>query len=275
MKKSTSLLPLACGALLLVGAHPAFAQLPPTFPTPTPAGLPVAAVATPTPTPTPRATPQATPVPRATPATVTFYADTPAPATGGTLPAPTPLTGTVPAPTPTPGGPVLPSLEAANAQASQVSGVRRLIRDVQSNTDNVKAVGNFGAQLYLIDDQTFYQDWNKPETPTIAPVSLALHGQPIYTVIIFYGPARDAGGLSNVSYDLTVRRPDGSVLTQRNSMVGWQALAPDERQLHLGRNYLTIVIPDGEPSGLYTVDAVVHDNNTRVTLPLKQTFAVQ
>ena len=272
MKKSHSLLPLACGALLLVGTSPASAQLPPTFPTPTPAGLPVLAVSTPTPTPVPTPTPRSTPVAVAAP----LATATPIPvSTGGTLPAPTPLTGTVPAPTPTPGGPVLPSLEAANAQASHVSGMRRLIRDVQTNSDNVKAVGNFGAQLYLTDDATFYQNWNKPETPTISPVQLALRDQPIYTVIVFYGPSRDGSGLSNVSYDLTVRRPDGSIFARRDAMIGFQNLAPDERELQLGRNYLTVIIPEGEPAGLYTVEAVVHDNNSRSTLPLKQTFAVQ
>ena len=271
MKKIPFLLPVACGALLLVGTPLAFTQLPPTIPTPEPAGLPLPAVApaTPTPTPTPR------PV-RATPVPTPVVVDTPTPAsTGGTLPAPTPTIGTVPAPTPTPGGPVLPTREAAQAQASAVSGVRRLIRDVQSNTDNVKAVGNFGAQLYLINDPAFYQNWNKPETPTIAPLQLALRDESIYTVIIFYGPARDGSGLSNVSYDFTVRRPDGSILTQRNAVIGWQNLAPDARELQLGRNYLNITVTGTEPAGLYTVEALVHDNISRVDLSLKQTFAVQ
>ena len=62
---------------------------------------------------------------------------------------------------------------------------------MQSNTDNIKAVGNFGAQLYLIDDANFFVDWRKPETPSIAPIELAVRGQPLYTAIIFYGEAKD------------------------------------------------------------------------------------
>ena len=200
---------------------------------------------------------------------------TPTPPATDTLPAATPTAGTLPAPTATPGGPVLPSADASRAQTDAVSGVRRLIRDVQSNTDNVKSIGNFGAQLYLIGEESFYQDWRKPETPTIAPVSLVVRDQPIYTVIIFYGPARDDKGLCNVSYDITVRRPDGSVLTRRESMVGWQNLAPDARELQLGRNYLNIDITGTDPAGLYTVEALIHDNVGRVNLPLKQTFAVR
>ena len=271
MKKLTFLLALAGGAFLLAGGCPVFAQSapPPNLPTPTPAGLPLpAATATPLPVPTPVRTVVAAPA--ATPD------DNPPPTdTGGTTPRPTPTVGTTPAPTPTPGGPVLPTADEARVQASAVSRVRRLIRDVQSNTDNIKAVGNFGAQLYVTDDAAFYQNWKKPETPTITPLQLALRTQPVYTVIIFYGPGRDAKGLCNVSYDLTVHRPDGSVLVENKSMVGWQNLAPDERELQLGRNYLTINLAPGDPSGLYTVDAVIHDNIGRVDFPLKQSFAVQ
>ena len=265
MKQPTFLLSLACG-LLLVGTHPASAQTPPPLATPTPAGLPL-----------PAATATPTPIPRPVRFVASAPADTtptPAPA-GGTTPQPTPAVGTTPAPTPTPGGPVLPTAEVARAQAGAVSQVRRLIRDVQSNTDSIKAVGSFGAQLYLIGDVAFYQDWKKPETPTITPVQLALRDQPLYTVIIFYGPARDAKGLCNVSYDVTVKRPDGSVIVENKSMVGWQNLAPDDRELQLGRTYLTITLAPTDPAGLYTVDAIVHDNVGRVDLPLKQTFAVQ
>ncbi len=205
----------------------------------------------------------------------TILAPSPTPATG-TLPSPTPTTsGSVPAPTPTPGAPVLPSAETLRAQGAIVSQVRRLVRDVQSNTDNIKAINNFGAQLYLVGDETFFQDWRKPEIPTITPVSLTVRNQPLYTAVIFYGPARDDKGLCNVSYDITVKRPDGSLFAERKSMIGWQNLAPDERQLMLGRNYLNIDLAPTDPSGIYTVEVLVHDNVGRVDLPLKQTFAVQ
>ena len=182
----------------------------------------------------------------------------------------------VPDPTPPAQPPVPPTAEAVRTQGAAISGVRRLIRDVQSNTDNIKALGNFGAQLYLIADNNFFLDWRKPETPTIAPIDLAIRGQPLFTAIIFYGEARDTGGLGNVSYDVTVHRPDGSVYDKRDSMIGFQALAPtSDRELQLGRNYLSIVIGNDDPVGTYTVDVLVHDKVGRVDLPLKQTFVVK
>lgn len=228
---------------------------------------------TPTPS-TPTPTPRSVFVPN--PPSIDNANALPSTATGpGTTPAPTPTVGTTPSPTATPGLPVQPTADQARAQGSAVSQLRRLIRDVQSNTDSVKAVGNFGAQLYLVADEGFFQNWRKPEVPTIAPVQLAVRGQPLYTVVIFYGEAQDANGLANVTYDLTVHRPDGSVYAERKAFVGWQDLAPDMRELQLGRNYLAIDIAPNDPAGLYTVDAVVHDNIGQVNLPLKQTFVVR
>ena len=182
----------------------------------------------------------------------------------------------LPDPTAPPTAPVPPTQEAVRTQGAAISHVRRLIRDVQSNTDNIKASGNFGAQLYLIDDNNFFQDWRKPETPSITPVGLALRGQPLFTAIIFYGEARDQGGLGNVNYDVTVHRPDGSIYDKRDAMIGYQALAPtDERQLQLGRNYLSIVIGNDDPAGTYTVEVLVRDKVSRAELPLKQTFVVK
>ena len=177
--------------------------------------------------------------------------------------------GTIITATPTP-VPLPPAV--ANAVAHE----RRLVRDVQQNTDNIKSKGNFGAQLWVINDGDFFQNWRKPEIPNIVPTSIVLRGQAAYTPIIFYGPARDDKGLSNVSYDITVRRPDNSVYSQSPGLVGFQNLGPaDEKLILLGRNYVTLTLVPGDPNGLWSVEAVVHDNISRVDLSLVQHFVVQ
>lgn len=177
--------------------------------------------------------------------------------------------GTIITATPTP-------IPVPSSVANAVAHERRLVRDVQQNTDNIKSKGNFGAQLWLINDGNFFENWHKPEIPAIVPTAIVLRGQPAYTPIIFYGPARDDKGLSNVSYDITVRRPDNSVYSQNTGLVGFQNLGPaDDKVILLGRNYATITLAPGDPNGLYTVEAVVHDNIGRVDLPLVQHFVVQ
>jgi hypothetical protein len=173
-----------------------------------------------------------------------------------------------PAPTPQP-----PPIEG---EPLAVKRVRQLVRDVESNTDNIKSKGNFGAQLWLVQGQQFFQDWVKPAAPSINPISLVPRGEDIYTVIIFYGLAHDQADLANVSYDITVHRPDGSIYSQSKNLIGWQGLAPQQSHtLELGRDHIDINIGMNDPAGLYTVDVLVRDNISRVELPLKQTFVVQ
>ena len=202
------------------------------------------------------------------------------PSTGSAQdPATTTETSTVTTPGgafPTPGVPVPPSSSAAKLPVGDVTRLRRLVRDVASNADNIRASGNFGAQLWLTANPNFPQDWRKPEAPTIDPVQIVLRGQTVYTAIIFYGEARTPAGLGNVSYDITVLRPDGTVYNRRDALVGFQNLAPaDERELQLGRNNVSISVGPDDPAGLYTVNVTMHDNVSRVDLPLKQTFVVQ
>ena len=124
--------------------------------------------------------------------------------------------------------------------------------------------------------QQFFDDWRKPTTPTIDPVTIVQRGQTISTVVIFYGTGRDSKGTCNVHYDVIVKRPNGSVYDRRDDLVGWQDLAPtSDRQLMLGRDFVTINISLDDPAGLYTVEASVRDNVSRQDLPLKQTFVVQ
>ena len=188
-----------------------------------------------------------------------------------TAPAPT-GPGTLPAPT----GPLPASGIVDKPIGSDISRMRRLVRDVVSNTDNIRSAGEFGAQLWLTPNADFFLNWRKPETPTLDPVDIVLRDHPIYTVIIFYGEGRTSTGQANISYDISVLRPDGTIYNRRDALVGYQNLAPtDGRELQLGRNYLNINIGPDDPAGIYTVNVTVHDNVSRVDLPLKQTFVVQ
>lgn len=172
--------------------------------------------------------------------------------------------------------PVRQTGAAAARTAVEVARTRRLVRAVNENTDNIKANGLFGAQLWLVQGRQFFEDWKKPEAPTIDPIEIVNRGQQIFTAVIFYGTARDGGGLSNVTYDLVVKRPDGTIYDRREGAIGYQDLAPaDDRQIQLGRDSLGITIGENDPAGLYAVTATVRDNVGRVSLPLTQHFVVR
>lgn len=156
------------------------------------------------------------------------------------------------------------------------ANLHRLIRDLQANTDNIKSQGDFGAQLWLIANEGFFQDWRKPETPAIDPQDATTRGRPLFTVVVFYGPARDGKGQSEVTYDLVVKRPDGSIYHESKGLVGHQAAAPAEaRMLMLGRSYLNINPGPDDPVGKYTVEATVYDGVAKTSVPLKKEFMLR
>lgn len=187
----------------------------------------------------------------------------------------------MPSPTANPLGAPLPATQVPASNNSvqsraEVSHLRRLVREVRENTDNIQSKGGFGAQLWLVQGQQFFDDWRKPGTPSIDPASLVQRGQTLSTVLVFYGPGRDNKGLCNVHYNVVVRRPNGTVYDHRDDLIGYQDLAPtSDRQMMLGRDYVTLNIGIDDPVGIYTVEAVVRDNVGQVDLPLKQTFVVQ
>ena len=152
----------------------------------------------------------------------------------------------------------------------------RLVRDLQASGDNVRSQGDFGAQLWLVADTALFQEWRRPETPTIDPQTATVRGRPLFTVVVFYGPARDVKGQSNVTYDLVVKRPDGSVYHESKGLAGHQGLVPaDARMLLLGRNYLNIALGPDDPAGKYTVEATVCDDVAKTSVTLKQEFTLR
>ncbi len=152
----------------------------------------------------------------------------------------------------------------------------RLVRDLQASGDNVRSQGDFGAQLWLVADAALFQEWRRPETPTIDPQDATGRGRPLFAVVVFYGPARDAKGQSVVTYDLVVKRPDGSVYHESKGLTGHQGTAPaDPRMLLLGRNYLNIAPGPDDPAGKYTVEATVYDGVAKASVALKQEFTLR
>lgn len=89
------------------------------------------------------------------------------------------------------------------------------------DSPNMKSKDGFGAQLFLIEDEQFFNDWNRPTPPKLAPVKKARRGTPIFTVLILAGMGTDSEGYANVTYDLVFANPTAaSGVRKRSSSVG-------------------------------------------------------
>lgn len=145
-----------------------------------------------------------------------------------------------------------------------------------ADSENRKSEKDFGAQLLLTEDGKFFEDWNKPETPNLTTAERARRNVPLHTVLLFSNPGLDKAESVDVTADITVRRPDGSVYADQKNLVCWKGKyggAPFSLQLSQSR--LGIRIEPQDPAGTYSVEAVVRDNIKKVELKLRKTFVVE
>jgi len=141
------------------------------------------------------------------------------------------------------------------------------------DSENLKSSKGFGAQLWVIDDARFFDQWNRPETPIIPMTRTAVRNEPVYIIILFLNPGLDSDSLADVTADITIRGPDGSVYGEFHDLEVWQRPyhAP-QNAIQLAAGSLAIEIEDRDMLGWYTVKATVKDRKKKVNLTLHTTF---
>ncbi len=94
-----------------------------------------------------------------------------------------------------------------------------------TDTANMKSKNGFAAELFLTESAQFFEDWRKPETPKLTTLKKdkARRNVPIFTAILFADPGIDANGAADVTCDIVIRRPDGTVYGEQKDVVGWKA----------------------------------------------------
>lgn len=142
---------------------------------------------------------------------------------------------------------------------------------------NIKADKGFGAQLWLTDDMEFVKKWNTPGAGVqIKKVNIAERGKPIQLITFFAGSGVDARGLCDISCDITVYAPDGSVYGELKDVKCWKDLpAPPPNDIQMSQGAMGIMIEEKDKSGRYRVEETIKDNVKQVSLFLEQYFDVK
>jgi len=101
-------------------------------------------------------------------------------------------------------------------------------------------------------------------TPSGTGTKFAVAGQvvrhqPAVLLVNIVGAAADAAGRATVSYDLTVRQPDGTVSVDKKglSAITRRQIAPG--YVSLAETVLGFVADDQDPQGRYVIHVVAHD----------------
>ena len=145
-----------------------------------------------------------------------------------------------------------------------------------ADSDARKTKAGFGAEMALTTDLQFYEEWKKPDPPVIDEVKTVMRSVAFDTILIFVDPGTDKSGTANVTADITVRKPDGSVYAQQKDVVAWSGkYSAVPHILELSQSSMHVRIDPGDPLGAYTVEVVVKDHNKNVELPLKTSIEVK
>ncbi|MBI5471011.1 MAG: hypothetical protein HY961_01555 [Ignavibacteriae bacterium] len=124
----------------------------------------------------------------------------------------------------------------------------------------------------LIDDREFFDEWQKPQMPRIESVDTFRRGDEVIPIIIFATSAKDQNGNADLTYDITIRKPDGSVYGHHDKLVIWKdAPAP---MMHLVKQPVVIRLEKTDPLGIYTIHATVFENVRNQTVPIDFSFRV-
>ena len=142
-----------------------------------------------------------------------------------------------------------------------------------SNRLNVKTVNGFGVMLFLTDNSQLFDSRTTSKTPNLNPMGKVQRGTPVYTALLLSAPGLDATHAADLTFDLRVRKPDGTIFAETKNAICWKGRydAP-EHHLQLSKGHIQI-IPEGSP-GIYTVEITVKDRIKNVELPVQATFEV-
>ncbi len=144
------------------------------------------------------------------------------------------------------------------------------------DSSKIKWVKGFGGVLLLSSDLKVFETWDtKPEIPVITTIDKVSRNGTLLPVVVFISPGITASGEADVTCELTIRKPDGTIYGETMNLTGWKGryLAPPAN-LMLTKDRIGLHIEPADPLGTYTIDVTLRDKVRQVELPLHATFRV-
>ena len=142
----------------------------------------------------------------------------------------------------------------------------------------IKAKSTFEGMLVLTNDLTIVNRWHdtnhNPRMP-LRPIHLVHRNKSFQALFIFGNAGYDAKGLSNVTANIRILAPGGSIYWEGKDLDCSKGLStPLPGELQPCQGQMEIVIEDKDKTGQYTVEATIRDNIRREERSFKQYFDV-
>ena len=140
---------------------------------------------------------------------------------------------------------------------------------------NIGSARGFTAQLWMTEHEEFFQKFAQGGAVRFDGTSDVRRDVPVFLTIFIAGPGVDASGAADVTADIVIRKPDGSVYFEGKEASCWSGKYPySPESMQVADAKIKLRIEPKDPPGKYSVEATVHDKIKTVDLTLKKTFDV-
>ena len=126
--------------------------------------------------------------------------------------------------------------------------------------------------IALTNDHNFFGEWQKSKKPKISSVGIYTRGDNVFPIIIFSTDGKDENGNADLTYDIKIFKPDGTVYSNFKQLEIWKdAWSP---AMHLVKQPINIRIKNSDPLGVYKVHVVVYENIKKLQVAFDLSFKV-
>ena len=143
------------------------------------------------------------------------------------------------------------------------------------DTDSLKSVKGFGAQLIVTPDRDWAAKWETPHDniPYFSEADIVRIGERLTILSFYINPMLDSSGNVLITCDLRVIRPDGSMSVDESGLECVSGeLVGDPRSVRLSPLFLEYIGEDKDPLGIWRVEVVMIDEMRGATASMKTSF---
>jgi hypothetical protein len=140
---------------------------------------------------------------------------------------------------------------------------------------NIGSAGGFTAQIWITEREEFFHEFARGGVVKFDGTTTVRRDVPVFLTFFIAGPGIDASGAADVTADITVRKPDGTVYFEGKDAPCWSGkypYSPDSTQVADAK--VKLRIEPNDPAGKYSIEATVHDKVKKIDLSLKKFFDV-
>jgi hypothetical protein len=158
-------------------------------------------------------------------------------------------------------------------------GQGRHDRQGKSTPDSAsrKSADGFGGWIIVTSDADWRQKWDTPAnvTPRFNTAKSVTVGGKLTVLIFFSNPKLDSANVADVTCDLKVVRPDGTVSTDVHNMECYKGpIRGNPANVYLSKAAVQFVAESTDVPGVWSVRVNLKDNLRRVSLPLETTYSL-